>query len=299
MRLVDGAPTCAIELSNTTLGKNGLLYRNRDRSSQRIPLSEEPMWTRFRFPVPPGHEAVSLDYGFAQARLFGSHPTTCHALERDDSGACVRTGLADDHTWTEEVAAGVFFLWGRADGCSEWVVTGPHEPIRDFTFNSTERYIVDVPAALRHTSELVVAPVVYHQYPGGCDGSLCYDGRGQYASLRVDHMQLRTEAQRIIAVVADDKRPTWRQAATRIEGNHIARQQLSRLSIGLVDHRDSQATAMSPHDGASRQRGTHRRQGRIAAIKVDFVTSARRQFINQLDRRKLFRQQLRQYRITP
>ena len=184
---------CRVQASGQA-HKEELYFQNRYRTgSIHVPVTGEPGWVRMRFPVPPGHEALSFSYEVGWARLFGSHPSACHSADQDESGACVRNALAPDEVWDDVVPPGLFLLWGRSDECSGWVITGPHEPAGTASWGTPERFTVDVPASLRGVEELSVAMLVYRQYPGGCDGSYCVSAAGTYANIALAAAELRTE----------------------------------------------------------------------------------------------------------
>ena len=188
-------PHCRASVRGGAPPFNGILLNNRYPTGRRsVPITGEPAWVRLRYPVPPGHRAVELTYGVAWARLFGSDPARCHPDDQDDTGACIRPSLAAGEDWTDVVPPGIFLLWARAGDCDGWLITGPHEPINDLSYNPTVLFKVDVPPSLAEVSELVVSALVYRQYPGGCEGDVCVPSNAQYSTIRFDRAQLRTQA---------------------------------------------------------------------------------------------------------
>jgi len=101
--------------------------------------------------------------------------------------------LGESETWDEEIPPGIFLLWGRATDCEGWEITGPHEPAGIMTWGGPVDYTVDVPASLRDVDELVVSILVYHQYPGGCYGAVCKEGRQGHANFHFNGARLVTQ----------------------------------------------------------------------------------------------------------
>ena len=162
--------------------------------SIHVPITGEPAWVRLRFPVPEGHDAISLTYEYNWARLFGSDPDPCHPSEQDENGTCAPQHLAEGEDWDDDVPAGLFLLWGRGEDCDGWLITGPHPPAANIGYSSVSQTTVEVPETFRNVDELVVAALVYHQYPGGCDGTNCLGAQGTYFQLGFKGAMLRTEA---------------------------------------------------------------------------------------------------------
>ena len=170
----EGTPYCRVNLrSDTDIENTGLFVRTKERYSTNIPITGEPTWIQYRFPLPEGHQARTLSYYANRGRLFGTHPDSCHPSEHDSNGDCQLTALASGEDWSDPVPAGIFMLWAEAGSCSEWVISGPHEPSADFTWSKVERYIIDVPEEVKDSEELVATMLFYHQYPGGCEGNYC------------------------------------------------------------------------------------------------------------------------------
>ena len=187
-------PYCRVQGHPTDTEERGLLFFNRARLSNGSPVTGEPTWVRMRFPIPEGHTATTLTYSIESPRVFGSHPTECTGTDVDDSGECYRQALADGETWEEEIPPGVFLLWGRATDCEGWEITGPHDPAGIMTWGGPVDYTVDVPETLRAVDELVVSLLVYRQYPGGCHGPTCKEGRQGHSNLHFQGARLVTEA---------------------------------------------------------------------------------------------------------
>jgi hypothetical protein len=182
---------CRVQYKNES--DTTLYLRNRNPiGSIHVPVTGEPAWVAWRFPVPPGHEATSFYYEHSWARLFGSHPEDCHENEQDGDGNCTRS-LADGEDWSEEVPAGLFLLWTVPGDCEGWHITGPHEPIADLEYSGVNTTEVEVPEHLREAPELAVSALVWHQYPGGCDEGYCVAAAGTYTTLALDRASLQTE----------------------------------------------------------------------------------------------------------
>ena len=62
------------------------------------------------------------------------------------------------------------------------------------TWGGPVDYTVDVPETLRAVDELVVSLLVYRQYPGGCHGPTCKEGRQGHSNLHFQGARLVTEA---------------------------------------------------------------------------------------------------------
>ena len=186
---------CRVAERNVERGEYDLQLINRyPTGSRRIPITGEPNWVRWRFPIPPEHTPTVLSYTVNRARLFGSHPTRCHEDDTAEDGSCSRRFLAESEDWSEEVAAGLYLLWARAGDCQGWLITGPHEPIARPSWSRPASYRVPVPESLRGVDELVVSLLTYHQYPGGCTDAYCSQADGTYAHLGVLGARLQTEA---------------------------------------------------------------------------------------------------------
>ncbi len=189
----DGATHCRVQTSPTRLTDTGLYLMNRARPLNSEPVTGEPAWISMRFPIPAGHRATSFTYTVNWARLFGSHPEGCTGTDVSPSGECQRAALADGESWDEEVPPGLFLLWARSSDCTGWEITGPHEPAGTVSWSGTESFTVDVPESLREVDELAVTLLVYHQYPGGCEGTYCVEARTTHSNLGFTGARLTTE----------------------------------------------------------------------------------------------------------
>jgi len=130
--------------------------------------------------------------------MFGSHPDECQDSESiyddtDEFGECYLRALDEGEDWDEDVPPGLYLLWGRATDCEGWLITGPHEPAGTISWSAMESFTVEVPPSLAEVDELVVSVLVYHQYPGGCDGSLCYSGVYSHTNMGFGGASLTTE----------------------------------------------------------------------------------------------------------
>ncbi|NQY91631.1 MAG: hypothetical protein HRT46_08225 [Deltaproteobacteria bacterium] len=189
-----GDPHCRVTLTDHPTNGNALFFANRwPGGSIHIPISGDPTWAQFRFPLPPAHRAVRLNYRIAWARLFGSQPDPCHADDTDELGNCIPKYKEAAEDWSENVPPGLFLLWGKAGNCQGYLVTGPHDPAAYVSYSAAETYSVEVPESLQTVDELVVAAFIYRQYPGGCDGANCLSGRFVYNSMAIQDITLDTE----------------------------------------------------------------------------------------------------------
>ena len=112
----EGTPYCRVNLrSDTDIENTGLFVRTKERYSTNIPITGEPTWIQYRFPLPEGHQARTLSYYANRGRLFGTHPDSCHPSEHDSNGDCQLTALASDEDWSDPVPAGIFMLWADVD----------------------------------------------------------------------------------------------------------------------------------------------------------------------------------------
>jgi hypothetical protein len=191
----DEAPYCRIQASPTRTTDPGLYFMNRARPANNAAVTGEPTWITLRYPIPTDHEATSLTYTVNWSRLFGSHPDGCTGDDVAEDGSCIQDALYEDEVWDEEVPPGLYLLWGKATDCTGWEITGPHEPAGTTSWSATEQFTVDVPESLQDVDELVVSMLVYHQYPGGCDGSYCVEGRTTHSNLGFVGGRLVTEKQ--------------------------------------------------------------------------------------------------------
>ena len=173
---------------------SALFFKNRHPSGNNVPITGEPAWVRLRFPIPHEHTAVEFSWQTSWSRLFGSAPSECHENDQDDQGNCTQDYLAEGEDWSEEVPPGLFLLWGRGQDCEGWLITGPHEPAGTLTWSGPAQYTLPVPESLRSVDELVVSLLVYHQYPGGCEGDNCVATRGTHHNLAFNGATLKTEA---------------------------------------------------------------------------------------------------------
>lgn len=186
-------PYCRVNIASTPLDDTGLYALSKYIHNYHVPITGEPAWVRYRFPIPDGHEARKLTYYVNRARLFGSNPENCHPNEQDTNGDCTLAALDPNETWEPDIPAGLFILWGEAGGCNGWTITGPHDPIETFSYSSPERYLVEVPESIQDVEELVVSFLVYHQYPGGCEGTYCSSAIGTSSVIGFHDMSLLTE----------------------------------------------------------------------------------------------------------
>jgi hypothetical protein len=162
--------------------------------SRNIPITGEPNWVQFRFPIPDAHQPTVFSYTVNRARLFGSHPQRCHPDDSDENGNCSRRFLAESEDWSDPVEPGLFLLWARAGDCEGWLITGPHEPAAQPSWSQPDTYRIQVPESLRRVDELVVTLLTHHQYPGGCVENYCSQADGTYGHLGVVKARLQTEA---------------------------------------------------------------------------------------------------------
>jgi|GEM_PF-1355515 len=191
---VNGAnPHCRIQLRDSNPNDQGLFAFNRHRWSKNEPITGEPSWLQFRFPVPEDHLAARLRYEVNWSRLFGSEPTQCHPDDQDANGNCTLAALVAGDSWDDAVPAGLFILWGEAGTCGGWTISGPHEPINDIQYSGTTNYTIEVPEEIQDVDELVVTFMVYHQYPGGCEGSNCIAGEDYPYNIAFHGVDLFTE----------------------------------------------------------------------------------------------------------
>ena len=191
---VDGVnPHCRIQLRDTNPNDPGLFALNRHRWSKNEPITGEPAWLQFRFPVPDDHVASRLRYEINWARLFGSEPTQCHPDDQDSNGDCFLAALDPGESWDDAVPGGLFILWGEAGTCGGWTISGPHEPIDNIEYSGTTNYTIEVPEEVQDVEELVVTFMVYHQYPGGCENSNCISGEDYPYNIAFHGVDLFTE----------------------------------------------------------------------------------------------------------
>ncbi len=190
----DEEPYCRIRASSTRTTDNGLYFANRARDANNSSSTGEPTWVKLRFPIPENHQATELTYSVNWSRLLGSHPEECTGDDVDEFGECILYALDETEEWDEEIPAGLYLLWGRATDCEGWAITGPHEPAGTMSWSDHESFTVQVPESLRTVDELVVSLLVYHQYPGGCEGTVCYSGKYVHSNLGFGGASLTTEA---------------------------------------------------------------------------------------------------------
>ena len=184
-------PYCRVNMGSSG---TGLYVRTKQSGSYHELMTGEPGWVRYRFPLPDGHQPKTLSYEASWARLFGSSPTECHSSEQDASGDCTLSGLDPAESWDDDVPPGLFMLWAEPGSCEGWVVSGPHAPAEEFTWSAPERFLVDVPAEMQDVEELVVAFLVYHQYPGGCENTYCDSAYGEQSTIAFHDVELLSEA---------------------------------------------------------------------------------------------------------
>jgi len=155
------------------------------------PLTPEPAWASFRFPIPKGHVANELEYELNWYKLFGSSPTNCHANEINaTTGECM-VDVADN--WREDVDAGLYLLWATPAG-SQQVMTGPHPPIEIIGYSGVDTFKVKVPEAFQEVEELVVSFVAFNQYTKACekdDATRCTTHENE--NFRIKAVTLKTE----------------------------------------------------------------------------------------------------------
>jgi len=185
---------CRVRASDIRTDDEVLYFANRAEPAKKSPVTGEPTWVTLSFPIPDGHAATELTYEINWARLMGSHPDECTADDVGEDGNCIRYALDESENWDEEIPPGLFLLWGKAEDCGGWEITGPHEPAGEMSWSNLESYSIDIPETLREVDELVVSLLVYHQYPGGCDGATCYSGRDTYDNMGFGGATLYTEA---------------------------------------------------------------------------------------------------------
>ena len=191
---VDGDnPHCRIQLRDNNLNDKGLFAFNRHRWSSGEKITGEPAWLQFRFTVPENHQSTRFRYEVNWSRLFGSAPSDCHGDDEDVNGDCYLAALSPDESWDEYVPPGLFILWGEAGGCGGWTISGPHAPIEDIEYSGTKMYTIDVPEEVQDAEELVVSMFVYHQYPGGCEGTNCISGASSPYNIAFHRADLFTE----------------------------------------------------------------------------------------------------------
>jgi len=130
------------------------------------PLTPQPAWARFRFPIPKGHIAEEIEYELSWYKLFGSKPTNCYPDDINDStGECI---LDVSSGWRDDVDAGVYLLWTTPSANTQ-IMTGPHPPIEKIGYSGVDRFKVKVPNEYRDVEELVVSLVTFNQYTKGCE----------------------------------------------------------------------------------------------------------------------------------
>jgi parallel beta-helix repeat protein len=130
------------------------------------PLTPEPAWARFRFPVPKDHVADEIEYEISWYKLFGSSPTNCHPNDLNEStGEC---NVDVSETWRDDVDAGLYLFW-TTPNANEQVMTGPHAPIETIGYSGVDTFKAEVPDAFRDVEEVIVTFVAYNQYTKACD----------------------------------------------------------------------------------------------------------------------------------
>ena len=155
------------------------------------PLTPEPAWASFRFPIPKGHVANEVEYALNWYKLFGSTPTNCHANDLNaTTGECM-VDVADN--WREDVDAGLYLLW-TTPASSQQVMTGPHPPIESIGYSGVNTFKVPVPEAFQEVEELVVSFLTFNQYTKACekdDATRCTTHENE--NFRINSVTLKTE----------------------------------------------------------------------------------------------------------
>ncbi|MCH9740586.1 MAG: hypothetical protein K0U38_07070 [Epsilonproteobacteria bacterium] len=135
-------------------------------NNTHYPLTPEPAWAQFRFPIPKGHVANELEYELNWYKLFGSSPTNCHSNEFNSTTNECKVDVADN--WRDDVDAGLYMLW-TTPGTTKQVMTGPHPPIEIIGYSGVDTFKVKVPEAYEEVEELVVSLVAFNQYTKACE----------------------------------------------------------------------------------------------------------------------------------
>lgn len=130
------------------------------------PVTPEPAWARFRFPVPQGHVANEIEYEISWYKLFGSSPTNCHPNEFNETTGKCDIDVSD--SWKENVEAGLYLFW-TTPNADEQVMTGPHAPIEKIGYSGVDTFKAEVPEAYRDVEEVIVTFVAYNQYTKACE----------------------------------------------------------------------------------------------------------------------------------
>ena len=130
------------------------------------PLTPAPAWAQFRFSIPQGHTASTLEYELSWYKLFGSMPTHCHPTEIDSTTGLCKLDVSTD--WQPDVPAGLFLLWAKP-GDSQYTVTGPHDPIEKIGYSGKQVFQAAVPEAMRGVDEVIVTLLTYNQYTKACE----------------------------------------------------------------------------------------------------------------------------------
>lgn len=130
------------------------------------PLTPDAAWAQFRFPIAQNHTAKTVEYDVSWYKLFGSEPTHCHPNERNEATGQCTLDVSD--TWQTDIPAGLFLMWAKP-GDSEYLVTGPHDPIETIGYSGKTTFQADVPETYQNVDELIVNLVVYNQYTKACD----------------------------------------------------------------------------------------------------------------------------------
>lgn len=156
-----------------------------------VPLTPQPAWASFRFPIPKGHVANEVEYQLNWYKLFGSSPTHCHATEINAStGECM---LDVSNDWRMDVDAGIYLLW-TTPASTKQVMTGPHPPIERIGYSAVSTFKVKVPTTFQDVEELVVSFVAFNQYTKGCEKdspTKCTTGENENFQLK--SVTLKTE----------------------------------------------------------------------------------------------------------
>ncbi len=183
-------PHCRVRLKASTAVPE--IINRYPTGSKNVPITGEPGWIMWRFPLPEDHEAVRFSYWYSWSRYFGSHPENCHPDDQDEEGNCAKLYLDEDEHWEEVVPPGVFLLWTVPGDSEGWAITGPHTPADEITWSADVEAVIPIPEYMRRAPELVVTALVYHQYPGGCMDDYCVPADATYVSGAFNAAQLWT-----------------------------------------------------------------------------------------------------------
>lgn len=160
-------------------------------SNIHYPLTPEPAWAMFRFPIPKGHIANQVEYKLNWYKLFGSKPTNCHSTQIDATTGECNLDVAEN--WRDDVDAGLYLLW-TTPGSTQQFMTGPHAPIELIGYSGVSTFKVSVPEAFQEVEELDVTFVSFNQYTIGCaKDSPTTCGTGENENFKIKSVTLKTE----------------------------------------------------------------------------------------------------------